>query len=185
MSRSSLRTFPQCIRRKVAAFALLTGAAACRSAARDPAYAYSLRTRLPVAHLTTRDVAAIIAAVDSSGATARDRAPICLAVRGADSTLFDATAELQRTLAPGRRVVRRIDCPPTYTTMVRVPDRAPRGYVDPHIVTISIPRFESSERGVVVLSAAQGTAETTYECLTWRAGGIWRAHCQVIRTLIS
>ena len=140
---------------------------------------------LPLASLTEEQRDAMAIAYDSTYASRRDTAAICLTVRGTDSTLFDPDARLIERLAVPRRIVRRHECPPTLSSMIYVPRRIPPGHVDPYRVTISVPRAMPSGHLMVQLEVAQGTGTMYYECETWREAAKGQARCRPLYFRVS
>ena len=161
------------------------GAGACRQAART---SNTVPTRRALPALTLDDslrpalLAVGRAALNDALNRAHDTAAVCVVFEGPDRGEFRPEAADLRTLAESgerrdrpRRFVSIANCPRTYTSMILTVDShgnpvdpPPRGYVDPHILSIVVPERwvpKADERSItVIVRVAQGTVTDEYLC---------------------
>jgi len=132
------------------------------------------------------------AAVDSIAAEWKDSTSLCIEIGDSAAVPGAPSDGLLRALRTRQKPVRAAECPPTYTHMISIVDSlgrplnpAPPGYVDPHILTVSRPRFEDDSAGWVHVVARQGTRGDVYKCATQYLRGRAVAVCRLIRSKMS
>ena len=167
----------------LAAIGLVLGA--CRHAPPPPT-APAMPRRLPALAVDDSLRPALLAvgraALDDALNRTKDTGAVCIVFVEHDGRAFRpeqtdllalADSAEQRDLP--RRFVSITNCPRTYASMIlRVDasgnpvDPAPRGYVDPHILSIEVPERwvpKPDERSItVIVRVAQGTGTDEYQC---------------------
>lgn len=173
---------------------LLLALAGCRAAPNPPS-SQPVAEDPPLVAADSLRAAYLVAGravVDSALASRRDTAPACVSFVAGRIHYRAEPADLQRLVEPHRRYIARTQCPHTYTSMIgkvdslgRPVDRAPRGYVDPHHLEITVPGRWTNDRLDIEVSVAQGTRIDKYLCLTRFRAGVPVVSCRHVSTIYS
>lgn len=102
--------------------------------------------------------------------------PYCLLYEDGDGWAEPDPALLRR-LSLHHQVLRRRDCPPTYSGMIRYVDslgndigpKKPAGYINPYKIRITPPVALTPKAAVIRLQAMQGSNGWTFFCVVYMA----------------
>jgi len=164
----------------VSALGALSIACAGRAPSGAPPVSQVVATFSPI------ERAVLGAAIDSIAAGWKDSTALCLRVLGGPAGWELPPRDLLEALHTRHQPLSVAACPRTYASMVLRTDSlghpilAPPGYVDPYILTVGRPQFESDSYGWVHARELQGTAGRDYLCtIQYVRGRAW-ANCATL-----
>ena len=183
---------PGSVRRAVALGAVAWAALACATSSPPSPARSSADRRGRVAALEPVEEQLIARAVESVAATWPDSTALCLALLGGPAGPELPGPALLASLRTRQRPVSSAACPRTYTSMIAhvdslgyPDDPPPPGYVDPYILEVGRPQFESDSYGWIHVREWQGTTGRQYLCTVQYVRGQASAVCQKISEWIS
>jgi len=110
---------------------------------------------------------------------------VCLAGKGGLTSDPDS-GRLMRVTRPGIAVLPFRRCPPTFASMVRVPNESPDPPgEDPFAIDVRAWTTLSSSRIVFSIDVLHGTGGSHYRCGAERRANAWRARCVSLSSWVS
>ena len=134
----------------------------------------------------------VAVAVDSVAAQWRDSTgAICIGIVNGARQPEPASRRLIHRITAPRHVFPTNRCPRTYTTMINVVDslgrsvnRPAKGYVDPHVLTVSRPQFIDASDAIIEIRETQGTTDLEDRCTVHQSGTVATASCETVNRSI-
>jgi hypothetical protein len=126
------------------------------------------------------------AAIDSVAAGWPDSTALCLRVFGGPAGAELPPDSLLQAIRTRQQPVSVVACPRTYASMILHTDSlgrpilGPPGYIDPYVLTVGRPQFESDSYGWVYVRQLQGTAGRAYLCTVQYGRAQSWARCETL-----